>query len=85
MISISEIHIKNLSVSRHKHVLLLKIEGQSNSLNSVRFCNISLKPGDHARFLETHGNSMRLGRSGNIAILNTGLSIIIMEYCSWLQ
>ena len=27
------------------------------------FCNISVRPGDHAPFLETHGNSVRLGRS----------------------
>ena len=40
-----------------------KIEDQSNSLNSVRFCNISVRTGDHAPFLETHGNSVRLGRS----------------------
>ena len=30
-----------------------KIKYQSNSLNSVRFCNISVRPGDHAQFLET--------------------------------
>ena len=41
-----------------------KLKDQSISLNSVRFCNISLRPGDHAPFLETHGNSVRLGRSG---------------------
>ena len=40
-----------------------KLYDQSNSLNSVRFCNISVRPGDHAPFLETHGNSVRLGRS----------------------
>ena len=31
----------------------------------MRFCNISVRPGDHAPFLETHGNSVRLGRSAN--------------------
>ena len=41
-----------------------KIEYQSNSLNSVRLRNISMRPGDHAPCLETHGNSVRLGRSG---------------------
>ena len=47
-----------------KNMLLCrKIEDQSNSLNSVPFCNISVRPGDHAPFLETHGNSVRLGRS----------------------
>ena len=25
--------------------------------------NISVRPGDHAPFLETHGNSVKLGRS----------------------
>ena len=32
-----------------------KIEDQSNSLNSVILCNISVRPGNRARFLETHG------------------------------
>ena len=36
---------------------------QSNSLNSARFFYISGGPGDHPPFLETHGNSGRLGRS----------------------
>ena len=39
-----------------------KIKDQSNS---GRFCNISVKPGDHAPFLETHGYSVRLGRSAS--------------------
>ena len=43
--------------------LCRKIEDQSNSLNSVRFCNISVRHGDHAPFLETQGNSVTLGRS----------------------
>ena len=30
----------------------------------MRFYNISVRPGDHAPFLETHGNSVSLGRSG---------------------
>ena len=29
----------------------------------MRFWNISVSPGDHAPFLETHGNSVGLGRS----------------------
>ena len=29
----------------------------------MRFFNISVRPWDHAPFLETHGNSVRLGRS----------------------
>ena len=29
----------------------------------MRFCNISVRPGDHAPFLETQGHSVRLGRS----------------------
>ena len=36
---------------------------QSNSLNYGRFLDISGRPGDHPPFLETHGNSGRLGRS----------------------
>ena len=28
----------------------------------MTFFNISVRPGDHAPFLETHGNSVRLGR-----------------------
>ena len=36
---------------------------QSNSLNSGTFVYNSVIPGDHAPFLETHGNSGRLGRS----------------------
>ena len=31
----------------------------------MRFCDISVRPGDRAPFLETHGNSVRLGRSAN--------------------
>ena len=46
--------------------LVEKLKDQSNSLNSVRFCNISVRPGDHAPFLETHGISVRLGRSGSM-------------------
>ena len=38
-------------------------EDQSNSLNSGRFLDISGGPGEHPPFLETHGNSGRLGRS----------------------
>ena len=41
-----------------------KIKYHSNWPNSVRFCNISVRPGDQEWFLETHGNSVRLGRSG---------------------
>ena len=65
MISISRIHTKILSDSHQNHPFLQKnkIYDQSNSLNSVRFCNISVRPGDHVPFLETHGNSVRLGRS----------------------
>ena len=37
---------------------------QSNSLNSGSFLYNSGRPGDHAQFLETPGNSGRLGRSG---------------------
>ena len=29
----------------------------------MRFYNIAVRPGDHAPFLETHGNSVGLGRS----------------------
>ena len=36
---------------------------QSNSLNSGTFLDISGAPGDHPPFMETHGNSGRLGRS----------------------
>ena len=36
--------------------------------NSVRFCSISVRPGDHAPFLETDGNCVRLGRSVYIYI-----------------
>ena len=36
---------------------------QSNPLNSGTFVYNSVIPGDHAPFLETHGNSGRLGRS----------------------
>ena len=36
---------------------------QSNSLNSGTFLDISGGPGDHPPFMETHGNSGRLGRS----------------------
>ena len=39
----------------------LPIKFPSNSLNSVRLFYISVRPGDHAPFLETHGNSVRLG------------------------
>ena len=47
--SISRIHTKSILCFR-------KIKDQSNSLHCVR-------PADHAPFLETHGNSVRLGRS----------------------
>ena len=60
MISISRIHTKILMNSLLKHVFLRKIEDQSNS---ARFWTISVRPGDHAPFLETRGNSVRLGRS----------------------
>ena len=43
--------------------VLRKIKDQSNFLHSVSFCNISVRPGDHAPFLETHRNSVRLDRS----------------------
>ena len=43
----------HLSDSHQKHALLQKIKFQSNSLHSV-----------HAPFLGTHGNSVRLGKSG---------------------
>ena len=36
---------------------------QSNSLNYGTFLDISGRPGDHPPFLESHGNSGRLGRS----------------------
>ena len=36
---------------------------QSNSLNSGKCFYISGGPGDHPPFMETHGNSGRLGRS----------------------
>ena len=35
----------------------------SNCPNSVRFCDIYVRPGDQESFLENHGNSVRLGRS----------------------
>ena len=34
----------------------------------MRLCNISVRPGDHAPFLETHGNSVRLGGSANYSV-----------------
>ena len=46
----------------------LTIKFPQNSLNSVSFFNISVRPGDHAPFLETHGNSVRLGTSVNVEI-----------------
>ena len=45
------------------HFLRTKIN-QSNYLDSGRFFYSSKRPGDHAPFLETPGNSGRLGRSG---------------------
>ena len=56
----------NVSGLSRKLFLAEKLKDQSNSLNSVRFCNISVRPGDHAPFLETHGISLRLGRSGSM-------------------
>ena len=53
----------NTSRIHMKRFFCWKIKDQSNSLNSVRFCNISVRPGDHAPLLETHGSSVRLGRS----------------------
>ena len=77
-----------LSGSHQKHVLLQKIKiNQSNSLHSMTFRNIAVRPGDHARFLTTPGNSVRLGRSGEQATQNTGpnelrkvMGIISLEF-----
>ena len=44
---------------------------QSNSLNSGSFLYNSGRPGDHAPFLETPGNSGRLGRSDSGDIRST--------------
>ena len=63
VITISRIQTKIVSHSHQKHVFCRKIWDQSNSLNSVRCCDISVRPGDRAPFLETHGSSVRLGRS----------------------
>ena len=63
MISISRIHTKSVSDSHQKRVFCRKITDQPDSLDSVSFCNNSVRPGDHAPFLETNGNSVRLGRS----------------------
>ena len=41
---------------------------QSNSLYSLRFDNISLRPGDHGQFLETRGNCVRLNLLGRSAL-----------------
>ena len=48
--------------ANNKDFLLKKIN-HSNSPNPVRFCDISVRPGDQEGFLETHGNSVRLARS----------------------
>ena len=63
VISISRIHTKILSDSHQKHVFLQKNRRSIKFPKSPRFCNISVIPGDHAPFLETHGHSVRLGRS----------------------
>ena len=56
----SDSHQNLLGFTPKACFLCRKIEDQSNSM---RLCNISARPGDHAPFLETHGNSVRLGRS----------------------
>ena len=62
VISISRIHTKSILCCR-------KIKDQSNSLDCGRFCNIA-RPGDHAPFLETHGNYV-LGSWFLVIILQT--------------
>ena len=61
MIFVGETHIL-LKYDKNSH-FLRKIFFQSNSLNSGSFLYNSGRPGDHAPFLETRGNSGRLGRS----------------------
>ena len=75
MITISRIHTKILSDSHQKHAFLhTKICYEIvTSLNSVRFSSISVRRGDHAPFLETHRNSVRLGRSDQIVVLRSSL------------
>ena len=42
---------------------LTKIKDQSNSLHSVSCCNMSVRLGDLAPFLDTNEHSVRLGRT----------------------
>ena len=52
-----------------------KIKDKSNSPYSVRFCNIAVRSGDHAPFLETHGNSVILGRSVGLNVTLAGFGL----------
>ena len=64
MICIPPIQTFSLSDShQNKSMLAAEKKNQSNSLHYVICCNITAEPGDHAPFLETHGNSVTLGRS----------------------
>ena len=56
----SDLHQHPLGFTPKACFFCRKIQDLSNS---VRFCNISVRPGDHAPFLETHGHSVRLGMS----------------------
>ena len=47
-----------------------KIKYQSNSLHSVRVCNIAVRSADYAPFLKTHGNSVRFGRSALPSVMS---------------
>ena len=61
----------------------LPVNFPQNSLNSVRFFNISARPGDHAPFLETHGNSVILGRSGVTLVSVATKNIISCFVSGW--
>ena len=43
----------------------------------MRCFNISVRPGDHAPFLETRGNSVRLGRTVRVLINAVGHDVYV--------
>ena len=53
---ISRIHTESMFICKQISIKFPKFR---------EFCNISVRPGDHAQFLETRRNSVRLGRSGS--------------------
>ena len=48
-------HLPDSHKSMHYALLHLTIEDPSNFLHSVTLCNIAMRCGDHAPFLETYG------------------------------